>query len=323
MQAEAILNMRLRALRRLEEVAIRKELEELGAEAGDIEKLLSSDRRQWTALSKEIAATQKEFGGDTAMGRRRTTIGEAPEPVTIPVTALIEREPVTILCSEKDWIRAVKGHNVSAAEQRYKEGDGPRFAVPAETTDRLLIFGSNGRFYTLGVDRLPSGRGQGEPLRVMIDLANEHDIVAMFPHRLGMKILVAATDGRGFIVDGEEALAQTRAGKQVLSPGKGEKACVCVPAYGDAVAFVGENRRMLVVDLEEIPEIARGRGVILQRYRMGALADAKVFRLADGLSWRQGESRTRTETDLTPWRGARGGAGRSVPNGFPRNGKFA
>ena len=322
LQAEAILNMRLRALRRLEEVAIRKELEELGAEAGDIEKLLSSERRQWTALSKEIAATQKEFGGDTPLGARRTTIGEAPEPVDIPVTALIEREPVTILCSEKDWIRAVKGHNIAAAEQRYKEGDGPRFAVPAETTDRLMVFGSNGRFYTLGADKLPSGRGQGEPLRVMIDLANEHDIVAMFPYRLGMKILVAATDGRGFIVDGEEALAQTRAGKQVLAPGKGEQAVVCVPASGDAVAFVGENRRMLVVDLAEIPEIARGRGVILQRFRMGKLLDAKVFRLADGLSWRQGESRTRTETDLTAWRGPRGGAGRSVPQGFPRNGKF-
>jgi topoisomerase-4 subunit A len=322
MQAEAILNMRLRALRRLEEVAIRKELEELGAEAGDIEKLLSSDRRQWTMLSKEIAGTQKEFGGDTALGKRRTLIGEAPEPVQIPVTALIEREPVTILCSEKDWIRTIRGHNVSAAEQRYKEGDGPRFVVPAETTDRLVIFGSNGRFYTLGVDRLPSGRGQGEPLRLLIDLANEHEIVAMFPYRLGMKILVAASDGRGFVVDGEEALAQTRAGKQVLSPGKDEKAIVCVPTSGDAVAFVGENRRLLVVDLAEIPEIARGRGVILQRYRMGKLADAKVFRLADGLSWRQGENRTRTETDLTAWRGPRGGAGRSVPNGFPRNGKF-
>jgi len=321
-QAEAILNMRLRALRRLEEVAIRKELEELGAEAGDIEKLLGSERRQWTALSKEVRATQAEFGGDTELGRRRTLIGDAPEPVDIPVTALIEREAVTILCSEKDWIRTVKGHNIVAAEQRYKEGDGPRFAVPAETIDRLMVFASNGRFFTLGVDRLPSGRGQGEPLRLMIDLANEHEIVAMFPYRLGMKILVASTDGRAFIVDGEEALAQTRAGKQVLSPGKGETACVCVPATGDAVAFVGENRRMLVVDLEEIPEITRGRGVILQRYRMGKLADAKVFRLAEGLSWRQGENRTRTEMDLTAWRGARGGAGRSVPNGFPRNGKF-
>ena len=323
MQAEAILNMRLRSLRRLEEVAIQKELEELGAEAGDIEKLLGSERRQWTALSKEVTATQKEFGGDTELGRRRTTIGAAPEPVEIPVTALIEREPVTILCSAKDWIRTVRGHNIAAAEQRYKEGDGPRFAVTAETTDRLMIFGSNGRFFTLGVDKLPSGRGQGEPLRLMIDLANEQEVVTMFPYRLGMKILVAASDGRGFIVDGEEALAQTRAGKQILSLGAGETAVVCVPVTGDAVAFVGENRRMLVVALEEIPEIARGRGVILQRYRMGKLADAKMFRLADGLSWRQSESRTRTETDLTAWRGPRGGAGRSVPNGFPRSGKFA
>jgi len=238
------------------------------------------------------------------------------------VTALIEREAVTVLCSEKDWIRTAKGHNIAAAEQRYKEGDSPRFVVPAETTDRLMIFASNGRFYTLGVDRLPSGRGQGEPLRLMIDLPNEFEVVAMFPYRLGIKILVAASDGRGFIVDGEEALAQTRAGKQILSPGKGETAAVCVPVDGDAAAFVGENRRMLVVDLEEIPEIARGRGVILQRYRMGKLADAKVFRLAEGLSWRQGENRTRTETDLVPWRSARGGSGRSVPQGFPRSGKF-
>jgi topoisomerase IV subunit A len=321
-QAEAILNMRLRALRRLEEVALRKELEELAAESGEIERLLGSDRRQWTVLAKEVAATGKEFGGETVLGRRRTTIGDAPAPLDIPVTALIEREAVTVLCSEKDWIRAAKGHNVAASEQRYKEGDGPRFVVPAETTDRLMIFASNGRFYTLGVDRLPSGRGQGEPLRLMIDLPNEFEVVAMFPYRLGMKLLVAASDGRGFIVDGDEALAQTRAGKQVLSPGKGETAVICVPANGDAVAFVGENRRMLVVDLEEIPEIARGRGVILQRYRMGKLADAKVFRLADGLSWRQGENRTRTEIDLVPWRGARGGSGRSVPQGFPRSGKF-
>jgi len=321
-QAEAILNMRLRALRRLEEVAIRKELEELAAESGEIERLLGSDRRQWTALKKEVAETAREFGGDTALGRRRTTIGEAPAPLDIPPTALIEREAVTVLCSAKDWIRTVKGHNVSPAEQRYKEGDGPRFAVPAETTDRLMVFASNGRFYTLGVDRLPSGRSQGEPLRLTIDVANEFEIVAMFPYRPGMKILVAASDGRGFIVDGEEAVAQTRAGKQVLSPGKGERASVCVPADGDAAAFVGENRRMLVVDLAEIPEIARGRGVILQRYRMGHLADAKVFRLAEGLSWRQGENRTRTEHDLLPWRGARGGAGRSVPQGFPRNGRF-
>ncbi|MGH7092562.1 MAG: DNA gyrase C-terminal beta-propeller domain-containing protein, partial [Stellaceae bacterium] len=209
------------------------------------------------------------------------------------------------------------------ADQRYKEGDGPRFAVAAETTDRLMIFGSNGRFYTLGIDRLPGGRGQGEPLRLMIDLPNEHDTVAMFPHRPGLKLLVASSDARGFVVEGDEAMAQTRSGKQVLTPAEGVSALLCIPAEGDAAAFVGENRRLLVVDLSEIPEMTRGRGVILQRYRMGGLADAKCFRLADGLSWRQGESRTRTETDLAPWRGPRGGAGRSVPQGFPRSSKFA
>ena len=185
-----------------------------------------------------------------------------------------------------------------------------------------MIFGSNGRFYTLGADRLPGGRGQGEPLRLMIDLPNEHEIVALFPHRPGLRLLVAADDGRGFLVDGEEALAQTRAGKQVLTPAKGARAAICVPAEGDAAALVGENRRLLIVDLAEIPEMTRGRGVILQRHRLGGLVDAKVFRLAEGLTWRQGENRIRTETDLAPWRGARGAAGRSVPQGFPRSNRF-
>jgi topoisomerase-4 subunit A len=321
-QVEAILNMRLRTLRRLEEIAIKKELEDLGAEAGQLEALLASDKRQWRALAKEIAATQKEFGGETALGRRRTLLGAAPEPVEIPVAALVEREPVTVLLSQKGWIRAVRGHGINAADQKYKEGDGPRFAVPTETTDRLVVFGSNGRFYTLAPDRLPGGRGQGEPIRLMIDLANEHEVVALFPYRPGLRLLVASDDGRGFIVDGEEALAQTRAGKQVLNPASGARAAICVPADGDAAAFVGDNRRMLVVDLAEIPDMARGRGVILQRYRSGGLADAKVFRLADGISWRQGENRTRTELDLTPWRGARATAGRGVPQGFPRSGRF-
>ena len=321
-QVEAILNMRLRSLHRLEEIALKKELDALSAEASGIEALLASDKRQWRALAKEVAATQREFGGDTPLGRRRTLIASAPEPVEIPPAALVEREPVTVLLSLKGWIRAVKGHGVAATEQKYKEGDGPRFAVPAETTDRLVIFGSNGRFYTLAADRLPGGRGQGEPLRLMIDLPNEHEIVALFPYRPGMRLLVASTDGRGFVVDGEEGMAQTRAGKQVLTPATGALAAVCLPVEGDAAAFVGDNRRLLVVDLAEIPEMARGRGVILQRYRSGGLADAKVFRLADGLSWRQGESRTRTELDLAPWRGPRGGAGRGVPQGFPRSGRF-
>src|SRR6266849_4123325 len=321
-QVEAILNMRLRTLRRLEEIAIQKELSGLAAAASGLDALLASDRRQWRALAKEVSATRAEFGGDTPLGRRRTLIASAPEAVEIPAAALVEREAVTVLCSQKGWIRAVKGHAGAGAEQKYKEGDGPRFTVLAETTDRLVIFGSNGRFYTIPIDRLPGGRGQGEPLRLMIDLPNEHDVVALFPHRPGLRLLMASDDGRGFIVDGEETLAQTRAGKQVLTPGPGARAALCLPADGDMAAFVGDNRRMLVVELAEIPEMARGRGVILQRYRSGGLADAKVFRLAEGLSWRQGENRTRTEIDVTPWRGVRGSAGRGVPQGFPRSGKF-
>jgi topoisomerase IV subunit A len=322
-QAEAILDMRLRALRRLDEIAIRKELEALLEEQTKLDRLLASDRRQWRAVAAEITQTAAEFGGDTELGRRRTTLAEAPPPVEIPAAALVEREPVTVLCSQKGWVRAVRGHNVAAAEQRYKEGDGPRFAVAAETTDRLVVFATNGRFYTLAVDRLPGGRGQGEPLRLSLDLPNEHDIVAMFPYRSGMELLVAATDGRGFVVDGEEAVAQTRAGKQVLIPAAGAVARICLGAEeGDAVALVGDNRRLLVLNLDEIPLMTRGRGVILQRYKSGGLADAKVFRLADGLSWRQGETRTRTETDLTPWLGSRGTAGRPVPTGFPRSNRF-
>src|SRR5438128_6084308 len=322
-QADAILNMRLRALRRLEEIEIRKELDGLSAEEAQLGRLLASDKRQWRAIAKEIEGTAAEFGGDTALGRRRTELATAPQPIEIPAEALVEREPVTVLCSAKGWIRAVKGHNGSAAEQKYKEGDAPRFGIPAETTDRLIVFGSNGRFYTLGVDRLPGGRGQGEPLRLMIELPNEHDIVAMFPYRPGMELLLAASDGRGFVVDGEEAVAQTRAGKQVLTPPEGALARICAKAEGgDAVALVGDNRKMLIVKLDDIPLMTRGRGVILQPYKAGGLADAKVFRLADGLSWRQGESRTRTETDLAPWLGARGAAGRLAPNGFPRSNRF-
>jgi topoisomerase IV subunit A len=323
-QIEAILNMRLRALRRLEEVALRKELDELVAESAQIEALLASDRRQWQALAREIAVTQQEFGADTQLGRRRTLIAAAPRPVDIPVAALVEREPITVLLSQKGWVRAVRGHGIGAADQKYKEGDGPGFVVPAETTDRLVVFGSNGRFYTLAADRLPGGRGQGEPLRLMIDLPNEAEVVALFPHRPGMRLLVASDDGRGFLVAADEALAQTRTGKQVLIPAQATKAAICTPVGegDDAAALVGDNRRLLVIDLADIPEMARGRGVILQRYRMGGLADAKSFRLADGLAWRQSENRTRTEPDLTPWRGPRAAAGRAVPQGFPRSGRF-
>jgi topoisomerase-4 subunit A len=322
-QAEAILNMRLRALRRLEELAIRRELEALSGEAAGLDRLLASDRRQCRAIAKELGDTAAEFGGETPQQRRRTTLAAAPEPVALPLDALIEREPVTVLCSKKGWVRAVRGHNGAAPEQKYKEGDAPRFAVAAETTDRLIVFATNGRFFAIPVERLPGGRGQGEPLRLIVDLPNEHDIVAMFPYRPGQLLLLAASDGRGFVVDGEEALAQTRAGKQVLTPATGAHARICLPVEAaDSVALVGDNRRMLVLSLADIPTMTRGRGVILQRYKSGGLADAKALRRADGLSWRQGETRTRTEFDLVPWQGSRGAAGRVVPTGFPRSNRF-
>ncbi len=320
-QVEAILNLRLRALRRLEEIAIRQELAALSAEEKTLSALLDDEKRQWKAIGTEIAELRKEFQ-NTALARRRTEIGAAAAPVMVPVEALVEREPVTVLCSEKGWIRAARGHGLALAEFKYKEGDGPRYAIMAETTDRLLLFASDGRFYKLAVDKLPGGRGHGEPLRLMVDLGQEDEVVALVRYAPGAKLLVAAGDGRGFVVPADEVLAQTRNGKQVLNPGAGAKACICVPAEGDAVAVVGANRKLLVFALAEVPEMARGRGVILQRFHDGGLADAKVFALADGLTWRQGESRTRTETDLAPWRGERAGSGRIAPHGFPASGRF-
>jgi topoisomerase IV subunit A len=320
-QVEAILNLRLRALRRLEEIAIKKELDELTAEQKGLEALLGDDKRQWKAIGAEIAELHKEYA-HAPLGRRRTEIGAPPAAVQVPVEALVEREPVTVLCSEKGWIRAARGHNLALGDIKYKEGDGPRFAIEAETTDRLLVFATDGRFYTLTVDKLPGGRGHGEPLRLMMDLANEHDVVALMRYVPGQKLLVAADDGRGFVVAADEVLAQTRNGKQVLTPGEGAQARVCVPVEGDTVATVGNNRKLLVFPLAEVPEMARGRGVILQRFHDGGLCDAKVFTLADGLSWRMGE-RTRLEPDLSHWTGARAGAGRMAPRGFPHTNRFA
>jgi topoisomerase-4 subunit A len=321
LQVEAILNLRLRALRRLEEIAIRQELEKLEAEEGELNLLLAEEKRQWKAIAGELKETAKEFGGETKLGRRRTEIADAPAPVDVPVDALIEREPVTLVCSEKGWIRTIKGHAVAPAEIKYKEGDAPRFLLPVETTDKVLVFGTNGRFYTLAVDKLPGGRGHGEPLRLMIDLGNENDVVALLPVRAGQKLLVAAADGRGFVVPAEECVSDRRAGKQVLVPGDGVAAKVCVPVEGDSVALLGDNRKLLICGLDEVPEMARGRGVILQRFKDGGLADVKVFARKDGLTWKLGE-KTRTETDLKAWRAPRATTGRVVPQGFPRSNRF-
>jgi len=318
-QAEAILNMRLRSLRRLEEIEIKKELKSLGAEQEELEALLADEKRQWKSIIAELEDVKKKFGGG-ALGKRRTEVSTPPAAIQVPVEALVEREPVTVLCSAKGWIRAAKGHGLNLAEIKYKEGDEDRFVVQASTTDKLLILGTNGRFYTLPVDKLPGGRGHGEPLRLMIELGNEHDVAAILPYVAGAKLLLASSDGRGFVVPADEVLGQTRAGKAVLTPGDGAVARVAVLAEGDSVATIGTNRKLLIFPLAEVPEMVRGRGVILQRYHEGELSDAKVFTKAEGLTWKSGE-RTRTETDLRSWLGQRSGSGRVV-QGFPKSNKF-
>ena len=321
-QAEAILNMRLRTLRRLEEIEIKKELGALTAEEKEKKALLKDEKLQWNAIGEEIKALRKQFGPATLLGKRRTEIGEAPADVEVPVEAFVEREPVTVICSAKGWIRAARGHGLNLGEVKYKEGDEARFAVESFTTEKLLVFASNGRFYTLDIGKLPGGRGHGEPVRLMIDLDNEHDLVALLPYKAGAKLLLAASDGRGFVVPADEVVAQTRNGKQALNLGEGASAVVCAPAEGDTVAVAGDNHKLLVFPLSEMPEMARGRGVILQRYHDGGLADAKVLTLAEGLTWKSGE-RERREMDLANWQGARASAGRIAPRGFPQSNKFA
>ncbi|MGE4218815.1 MAG: DNA topoisomerase IV subunit A [Alphaproteobacteria bacterium] len=321
-QAEAILNMRLRNLRRLEEMEIRRENEALEAERKVLLALLGDEALRWKTVAGQIAELRKRFGPATELGRRRTELGEAPSAEIIPLEAMIEREAVTVVCSEKGWIRAIKGHVQDTSDLRFKEGDQHRFAIHAETTDKLLVFATNGRFYTLGVDKLPGGRGFGEPLRLMIDLSNEDDIVTLLVHDPARRLLVAASDGRGFVVAEKDAIAQTRAGRQVLNVSGKVEAVVCVPVRGDSVAVVGENRKLLVFGVDELPEMTRGRGVMLQRYVKGGMADVTTFARAEGLSWPMGD-RTRTETDLSEWLGRRAQTGRLAPRGFPRNNKFS
>ena len=317
-QANAILDMRLRSLRRLEEMALRTERDNLIAEQEELQALLADEQLQWKNISHQIREMKTLF---EKTDKRKTECGEAPVIDFDPNDILVEREAITIICSEKGWIRAMKGHLDLDSEFKYKEGDGPAFILHAETTDKILLFAENGRFYTLGADKLPRGRGFGEPVSLMIDLPADVDIVRLLRAN-GKKILVAASTGHGLVVDTESALAQTRSGKQVLNlPGDARAVACCVVA-GDMVATVGVNRKMLVFALDEVPEMSRGRGVILQRFKDGGLADVTVFDSASGLSWRAGGGRTRTETDLATWTGKRGGAGKLPPTGFPRPAKF-
>ncbi|MFT3688128.1 DNA topoisomerase IV subunit A [Paenirhodobacter sp.] len=321
-QAEAILNMRLRSLRRLEEMELRGERDGLLAERAGLEALLASDKAQWRKIGQELGEVRKAFGKGTVAGRRRTVFDEAGEVVEVPIEAMIEREPITVILSKMGWIRAMKGHQPLDAEVKFKDGDGPGFALHAETTDRIVLMGSNGRAWTVLGANLPGGRGMGEPVRLMVDLPNEVEVTHVLIPKAGEKFLLASSDGDGFVVPGDELIAQTRAGKQVLNMRDGARTVVCRPVSGDHVACVGENRKMLVFALEELPEMARGKGVRLQKFKDGGLTDAVTFALAGGLSWKDPAGRTRTETDLSEWLAKRGTAGRMAPRGFPRDNRF-
>jgi len=331
-QAEAILNMRLRSLRKLEEMELRRERDTLLAEQDDLNKLLESPARQRTRLKRDLVALRKDYGPDTLLGRRRTTMAEAAPTREFNMDAMIEKEPVTVIVSQRSWIRAAKGHvplgvDGKGGDFKYKEGDGPAFALYAQTTDKLLIALDNGRFYTLGADKLPGARGFGEPIRTMLDIDPDAQIVAIVPHRPGGQLLLAANTGRGFAAEMDELLAETRKGRTVVATKPDVKLTVVreIAPEHDHVAVIGDNRKLVIFALSEVPVLAKGQGVALQRYRDGGMADAVTLRIEDGLSWPMGgdSGRTRIEKDLLPWKVARGAAGRLPPNGFPRDNKFA
>ncbi|MEM7301170.1 MAG: DNA topoisomerase IV subunit A [Pseudomonadota bacterium] len=326
-QAEAILNMRLRALRKLEEMEIRTEFDGLTEEKAGIEALLADEDKQWKTIAWEIGEVKKTFGPDTELGRRRTRFGEAVEiDMEAVQQAMIEKEPVTVVVSEKGWIRAMKGHLADFNTLSFKEGDKLKTAFHAVTTDRVLLFTTSGKFYTLGADKLPGGRGHGEPVRIMVDMDNDADIISAFVHDAERKRLIASTLGNGFVVAEKDVVANTRKGKQVLNVKLPVEAVLCAPIATDhdTVAVVGENRKLLIFPLEQVPEMGRGKGVRLQRYRDGGIKDVRTFALADGLTWSDSASRTHTRSDaeLAEFKGDRAQAGRMVPKGFPRNGKF-
>ncbi|MBB4007519.1 DNA topoisomerase IV subunit A [Allorhizobium taibaishanense] len=324
-QAEAILNMRLRNLRKLEEFEIRKEHDALSKEKAEIEALLASEKQQWDTVAGEIGEVKKKYAKATEIGRRRTLFANAPDAdVDAIQQAMIEKEPITVVISEKGWIRALKGHSYDKAALTFKEGDGLRVAFPAQTTDKILLVTTGGKVYTLGGDKLPGGRGHGEPIRIMVDMENDQDVLTAFVHDPNRKLILASTGGNGFIVSESEIVANTRKGKQVMNVTMPDETKLVVPVSGDHVAVVGENRKMVVFPLAQIPEMSRGKGVRLQRYKDGGVSDLKCFALADGLSWEDsaGRSFTRNKDELLEWLGDRAGAGRAVPKGFPRSGKF-
>ncbi len=321
-QINAILTMRLRQLRKLEEIAIESEYTSLNSDLKDLNKILKSKALQERHIRMELQDLKKrlaEDGGD----ERRTNFGRRNEGESMAVLeGLAESEPVTIVCTKKGWIRGIKGHLTDLGSLKYKDGDAEKFVIKAQSRDTIVAFAGNGRFYAISCDKIPRGRGFGEPLRMIVDIPNEHEVVALFLYKEEEQFLLGSSDGRGFLVSGGETLAQTRAGKQVMNVAPGERALVCVPAEGDSVALVGDNHKLLIIPLEQVPKLAKGRGVILQRYRDGGLSDAIVFSRNEGFTWAMGErNRNFVETDL--WYSSRGKSGRLAPRGFPKSNKFS
>ncbi len=323
-QADAILNLRLKSLSKLEEIEIKAEHDRLSKERRELKKLLKSDDLQWDRIAEEVKATRERYSKNTELGARRTSFADAPEIEVDIDQAMIEKEPITVVLSEKGWIRAMKGHLEDTSRLDFKQGDALKRELHASTTDKLLAFATNGKVFTLEASQLPGGRGHGEPMRLMIDLEENHDVADIFTYEPGRKLLVASTGGYGFVVPEDDVVASTRKGRQVLNVTEPDEAKVCVPVDGDQVATIGENRKLLVFALEEVNEMSRGKGTILQRFKDGGLSDVRVFKKADGLTWLDSAGRTFTLTwsELRDWRGVRAQAGRLAPKGFPRSNKF-
>lgn len=320
-QAEAILNMKLRSLRKLEEAEIRGEFDELSIQKAQLEGLLTDEKKCWEAIAGEIKQMKEKFGKKTALGRRRTEFVEAEENVDVPIEAFVEKEPITVILSEKGWIRSIKGYANLKDDFKFKDDDGLLFAIHAQTTDKIVFFDTSGKFFTLNASEIPSGRGFGQPLRLMIDLGNNDNICSMFVYESGASYVIATDTGRGFIVDENHILAQTRNGRKIMNVADGETAMFCVKVTGDCIALVGQNRKLLIFKIDEIPTVARGRGVTLQKYKDGGLSDIQIFNEKDGFSYNR-TGGLKVETDLMTWLGHRAQGGKIVPFGFPKNNRF-
>ena len=320
-QAEAILNMKLRNLRKLEESEIRKEFDDLTAEKGELEALLADEKLRWQAIAGEIKLIREKFGKKTALGHRRTEFAEVPDDIEVPIEALVEKEPITVILSQKGWIRCVKGHTALNEEFKFKDDDALQAAIHAQTTDKIILFDTSGKFFNLNASEIPSGRGFGQPLRLMVDLGISDNICEMFVFDPKAQYLIASNAGKGFLVDENHILAQTRNGRKIMNLAEGEAAVFCRRIAGDMVAIIGDNRKLLVFKLEEIPTMARGRGVTLQKYKDGGMSDVQIFKEEEGFVYTRAGG-TKTETDLLGWLGHRGQVGKLAPFGFPKSNKF-